>query len=129
MASDVVGPPSVLRSAAVTALVTSALVSGVFFTINKNTGTPAIQNEKVLDLKTSSGVGLTVTGSGSLTASGKIVSQRATDIGWSKVSGANTACNTTCTYACVFGEDTGVIGTLLSCSDATADVCICAGPN
>lgn len=48
---------------------------------------------------------------------------------YTKKSGANTACNSTCAGSmCIFGEDTGVIGTLLSCTDATADVCICAGP-
>lgn len=48
---------------------------------------------------------------------------------WTVKSGANTACNTTCNLSqCAFGEDTGVIGTLLACSDATADVCVCMGP-
>lgn len=44
-----------------------------------------------------------------------------------KVSVANTDCSTTCgVMACYFGEDTGVLGTLLDCSDATADVCFCS---
>lgn len=44
-----------------------------------------------------------------------------------KVSAANTACTTTCgQMGCYFGEDTGVIGTLLDCSDASADVCMCS---
>jgi len=51
------------------------------------------------------------------------------DIGWNVVTGANTACNTTCTSACVFGEDTSVLGSFVSCSDATADRCLCAGSN
>lgn len=51
-------------------------------------------------------------------------------IGWSVVAGANTACNTTCTNACVFGFDTGLGGSdLVDCSDATADRCLCAGAN
>lgn len=54
---------------------------------------------------------------------------KGTTSNWSKKAGANTACNTTCgTSMCAFGEDTGVIGTLLACTDATADVCICMGP-
>jgi hypothetical protein len=53
-----------------------------------------------------------------------------TNIGWSVVSGANTACNTTCTFACVFGIDTGsTTNSLLACTDATADLCLCAGAN
>lgn len=48
---------------------------------------------------------------------------------WTKKSGANTACDTTCsTSQCAFGEDSAVLGTLLACSDATADVCVCTGP-
>lgn len=55
-----------------------------------------------------------------------IKSTRTTDIGWSIVAGANTACNTTCTNACVFGfEDTN--DTIVGCTDATADKCLCAG--
>lgn len=43
-------------------------------------------------------------------------------------SGTNTACNTTCgTSMCIVGEDTLGL-TFLACSDATADVCVCAGP-
>lgn len=47
---------------------------------------------------------------------------------WTVKSGANTACNTTCgTSMCAFGEDTiGLVA--ISCSDATADTCVCMGP-
>ncbi len=124
------GRISLALSLASMALATvNILNSGVNVKIVKKTPTVAIQNEKILELKSTSGAGLSVTGSGSLTASGKILSQRTTDLGWTVKAGANTACNTTCTSACVFGEDTGVIGTLLQCTDATADVCICAGAN
>lgn len=42
---------------------------------------------------------------------------------------ANQACNTTCTASqCSGAEDTSVIGTFVSCSDATADNCFCMGP-
>lgn len=43
--------------------------------------------------------------------------------------GANTACTTTCGGSkCLLGEDTSVIGTVVACTDATADVCVCLGP-
>lgn len=50
------------------------------------------------------------------------------DLGWSIQAAANQACNTTCSTACVFGFDTALGGTdLVSCTDATADRCLCAG--
>lgn len=57
----------------------------------------------------------------------------ATGIGWSEHNATNQACNTTCgTSACVIGLDIGTVGVVnsgfVSCSDATADDCICAGP-
>lgn len=65
-----------------------------------------------------------------LTTNSTVTSSNATDIGWSIVSGANTACNTTCTFACVAGQDTGDANKpLVGCADATADLCICAGAN
>ncbi len=51
-----------------------------------------------------------------------------TDIGWSVVAGANTACNTTCTNGCVFGVNTAsATADIVACTDATADECLCAG--
>lgn len=59
---------------------------------------------------------------------GTLVSSNITnDIGWTPVNAANQACNTTCTTGCVFGMNTGALGNFVSCSDATADTCICAG--
>ena len=49
-------------------------------------------------------------------------------IGWAGVAGANTACNTTCVSGCVFGQDTATMA-MVACTDATADLCLCAGPN
>lgn len=44
-------------------------------------------------------------------------------------SASNTACTTTCgASACLLGEDTSVVGTIVACSDATADICVCLGP-
>ena len=57
-------------------------------------------------------------------------SQVANDIGWTPIAAADQACNTTCAASgCVFGFNltAGVPGTMLLCTDATADVCLCAG--
>lgn len=64
---------------------------------------------------------------GLITTAGTITDTSTTTIGWAIVAGANTACTTTCTNACVFGEDTAVVGTIVACADATADLCLCAG--
>ena len=62
-----------------------------------------------------------------LALSGTLTSSRTTDLGWSPQAAANQACNTTCTSACVFGADTAAGFVMVACTDATADVCICAG--
>lgn len=55
-------------------------------------------------------------------------STRTSDLGWAVVAGANTACNTTCTNACVFGVNTAATeADIVGCADATADECLCAG--
>ena len=59
-------------------------------------------------------------------ANGNITSQGTSDIGWTLVSAANQACNTTCTSACVMGQET-TSKAFLACTDATADICLCAG--
>ena len=68
----------------------------------------------------------TLSQGGLITTSGTITCTNASSIGWSKVAGADTACNTTCTSACVFGQNTADMS-IVACDDATADVCICAG--
>jgi len=56
------------------------------------------------------------------------VTNSANDMGWSVVAGANTACTTTCTSACVFGVNTAATeADIVNCADATADECMCAG--
>ena len=47
-------------------------------------------------------------------------------LGWSVVAAANQACTTTCTFAAMGGQDTGT-GAIVGPSDATADLCYCAG--
>jgi len=74
------------------------------------------------------GIGSTNPGDRLDIGTGKIVSHATTGI-LSKKTAANQACNTTCSAGgCMFGEDTGVLGTLLDCADATADVCFCLTP-
>jgi len=51
------------------------------------------------------------------------------NIGWTVVSGADTACETTCDEpACVFGWDAGT-SAIVACDNAIADTCVCAGVN
>lgn len=74
------------------------------------------------------GTGIAV--AGTLSATSTITSSRTTDLGWAVVAGANTACNTTCTNACVFGVNTAsATADIVDCADATADKCLCAGAN
>ncbi len=61
------------------------------------------------------------------TFSGAVTSSATGALGWTPVAGADTACNTTCTSACVYGIDTAAPQTWLACTDATADMCLCAG--
>lgn len=61
------------------------------------------------------------------TFSGALTSTATGALGWTPVAGANTACNTTCTSACVYGIDSAAPQTWLACTDATADMCLCAG--
>lgn len=56
----------------------------------------------------------------------QFTSSATSDLGWSIQSAANQACNTTCTSACVFGQET-TSKAILACTDATADTCLCAG--
>lgn len=64
-----------------------------------------------------------------ITTSGTFNSTATSDLGWSVKSAADTACNTTCVYACVHGWDTSSGEVAVGCTDATADKCLCAGIN
>lgn len=77
------------------------------------------------------GGGITVDSDGDALFTDDITSSKATTIGWSIVAGADTACTTTCTNACVVGFDNGAgdAEALVDCANATADVCLCAGAN
>lgn len=66
---------------------------------------------------------LLVTDAGAVTMAGD-------SLGWSYVTGANTACTTTCTFAAVFGVDLAGGATapvIVGPASATADACVCAG--
>lgn len=75
--------------------------------------------------------GLALEANGNIDVSGSIFGSSTTSIGWTIQTTANQACNTTCTSACVFGQDNGIVGVLnssvVACTDATADTCLCAG--
>jgi hypothetical protein len=66
-----------------------------------------------------------------MTQDGQFIASGTANIGWSIVLGANTACTTTCTNACVVGFATGTVASdaerPVACSDTTADRCLCAG--
>lgn len=71
---------------------------------------------------------LGIADAGAITVRSTIISSGTSSIGWSVVAGANTACNTTCTAACVFGVNTAATeADIVDCADATADECLCAG--
>jgi hypothetical protein len=65
------------------------------------------------------------------TVAGTLTSSGTGTLGWSVVAGANTACTTTCTNACVMGFAIDASGgsNPVACADATADNCLCAGAN
>ena len=87
--------------------------------------------ESASTIKASGGLdmsGSNINGANQILANGSITSASTTNIGWSIVSAANQACNTTCTFACVMGQE-GTSKDMLACTDATADVCLCAGAN
>jgi hypothetical protein len=69
---------------------------------------------------------LTIAAGGAITITDTFVSSFTSSIGWSAQRADNQACNTTCTSACVAGTNSGD-SAFLSCSDATADACLCAG--
>jgi len=78
------------------------------------------------------GSSIVTTGSldaGAILSTSTITSNATGSLGWSIVAGANTACNTTCTFACVHGWETTAGEVAVDCADATADKCLCAGAN
>jgi len=117
-------------SASGTTLRVYNLGTGNSVTVEDDTTTDStpfvIDSSGNVGIKTSApGKDLDVTGE--IRASSSITSTATNDIGWSIQTGANTACNTTCTNACVHGWDTASGEIAVSCSDTTADKCLCAG--
>jgi len=83
--------------------------------VNNTTNTASIMN---------------LTQNGSMEITGTFRVSKAETVNWELKAQLNTACTTTCTYACVMGFATNTGGdSIVSCTDATADKCICAGPN
>ena len=83
-------------------------------------------------IKASGGLDLSgsnINGAQNIAANGTIKSTSSTGVGAHKLSGANVACNTTCTTGgCLFGFDVSVgaaAPVLVECADATADTCLC----
>lgn len=111
-----------------TAVVTITLLTGTIFTVTKTTLTATVRNEKVFEYTTSSGSAIYGTGSGNLAISGTLVSDRATDIGWSVVASGGNICLTACTHACVVGYGSETQG-FVSCTSTSVDDCLCSGPN
>lgn len=61
---------------------------------------------------------------------GAVTSSSTGSLGWSYVTGTNTACTTTCTSAAVFGVDLAAGASqpvIVGPAAATADACVCAG--
>jgi len=61
---------------------------------------------------------------GTVGVSSSLTSTTTTSVGWTIQKSANQECNTTCTAGCGFGFDGS---TIVNCSDATADACLCLG--
>jgi len=73
---------------------------------------------------------MTLTSAQAIVGAGEITSTSTGSLGWSYVTGANTACTTTCTSAAVFGVDLAAGASqpvIVGPSSATADACVCAG--
>lgn len=111
----------------------AAYVTGgrLAFVVSAAPGTNDMPTDMVVSLSPDGsatlGEAMRVTQAKAIVGAGAITSTATGALGWAPVAGANTACNTTCTSACVFGIDTAAPQTWLACTDATADMCLCAG--
>lgn len=106
--------------------VSSSSLSGIAGTISPHRFDWRINNVVKMTLDTTGFVGIgTTSPTGVLDLRGSSTSS----MGWTIVSGANTACNSTCVTPCVFGWDTASGEVAVACTDATADKCLCAGSN
>lgn len=105
---------------------------------NGNLGCTALNDTSVPDAITISGgtvnnsiIGAVTPAAGTFTAlvsTGEITSSGAS-LGWTIQNAANQECTTTCVSAAVFGWDTTSGEVAVGPADATADKCLCAGPN
>lgn len=88
-----------------------------------------VENSAGTDIMTAATGGVKITGDLQLT---NVMSATSTStLGWTAKSATNTKGVDSCTYACVFCLASGGAsdGTMVGCNDATADFCLCAGPN
>jgi len=69
---------------------------------------------------------INLTAIGASTFTSTLTCSTTTNIGWTVVTGADTAGNTTCTNACIFGFDDDT-DTIVSCDSALADRALCGG--
>lgn len=114
--------PSLLIGSAVSQTGINHAGSGVLDIVSGGTGTLRVSGANV-------GIGSTAPGS-TLDIVGQTRTINTNSIGWSVVAGANTDCNTTCTFGCVLGFANAVAGASpVGCTDGTADNCLCAGAN
>lgn len=114
------------------AFLVSPRIVGTFAGAGANTDITSLGSISTMDLNGGTIDGATIGASSAssikattIEASSTIVSTATGDIGWSVVAGADTACNTTCTNACVMGFD--ATAGIVDCATATADQCLCAG--
>ena len=96
-------------------------------------GTPtaflSIDADGITALGSSAATSMALTTDGGVVTIDGSIASNANDLAWAVVAGANTACTTTCTSACVVGFDDGAadVENMVDCADATADKCLCAG--
>lgn len=107
----------------------STVVAGTG-TINTNLSASAGESAGVVGTVSNHALNIRTNGSTVFTVgtTGTLIGTGTATLGWAVVAGANTACTTTCTTPCVFGVNTAATeADIVSCADATADECLCAG--
>lgn len=114
----------------------AAYVTGgrLAFVVSAAPGTNDMPTDMVVSLSPDGsatlGEAMRVTQAKAIVGQGEITSASTGSLGWSYVTGANTACTTTCTSAAVFGVDLAAGASspvIVAANSATADACVCAG--
>lgn len=94
-------------------------------------GVDTIKDEVILNADISGSANIqsskiNLTAVDTVTITSQLTMSSTTSMGWEIKAGANTACNTTCTNACIFGFDDGN-STIVDCLSALSDKCLCGG--